>query len=301
MKLRPKTVALVLMCAAVVIWGLSFPSTKAALAVFQPMTLALLRFVIGCAVLYPIKRKLAPDDRLVLRDVPAMAGAGIFGVTLYFLCENYGIKLTTASESALIVAIIPAMILIAESVLTRRRRLPSPAQGLGAVLSFVGVALLVHNGFRLSGSTAGYLFMLGADVAWVVYTFLTNGLFGRYQRISIVYWQSVFGLVGLVPFAAAESSAFTMPSLAGCLNLAYLAVACTALGYWFYTWALEFLGAVTTTMFINLIPVVAVVAGAMLGERLSGLQMLGGTLAVGGVFVSSIRARTATKTATKAA
>lgn len=280
------------MGAAVLLWGLSFPSTKAALAEFPPMTLAMLRFVIAVALLYLVKRKLAPDDRITTGDLPGLVGAGLFGVTLYFLAENYGIKLTTASESALIVAIIPAMILVTERLLPRGTVHLSAAQWLGAILSFVGVALLVHRGFRLSGSSAGYLCMFGADVSWVLYTFLTRTLSRRHSQITVVFWQSVFGLLGLLPFALAETSALVTPTSTGWLHLVYLGVACSALGYWFYAYALDALGAATTTMFINLIPVVAVLAGALAGERLGPLQWLGGALAVGGVFVSSSRATT---------
>jgi drug/metabolite transporter (DMT)-like permease len=255
------------------------------------MTLALLRFAIAAIALIPVKQRLAPREGLALRDIPIMSGAGLVGVTLYFLFENYGVKLTTASESSLIIATIPILTLLAEALVSRRGShwQLTRLQWIGAFLSFGGVTIIVGKGLRLSGSAGGYLFMFGAALSWVVYTFLTRELFRRYSRITVVFWQTLFGLVALIPLAALDVGAFGTPNLGTWLNVAYLGIACSALGYWFFACALDELGVVTCSVYINLIPVVTVTTGALMGERLTLLQLMGGGLVIWGIFLATTR------------
>ena len=269
----------------VVVWGLSFISTKAAMVAVPPMTLALVRFAIAALVLTPIKRRLAPDERLARADVPKVAVAGLVGVSIYFLFENYGIKLTTASESALIVASIPTLTLVAESLLFRGR--PTARQWLGSALSFLGVGLIVANGLQLSGALLGYAFMAGADMSWVAYTLLTRDLVRRYSRLALVYWQTLFGMVGLVPLLALDLGQLTRPSAGILVHVTFLAIVCSALGYWFYAWALEVLGVAAASVYINVIPVVTVAVGLALGERLGLLQLAGGAMVLVGVLAAT--------------
>jgi drug/metabolite transporter (DMT)-like permease len=280
-----RTSAIGLLLLTILFWGISFVSTKTALRSFPPMTLAFLRFAIASALLFPIKRRLAPRDRLARTDVPKVAMGGFSGVALYFLCENYGIKLTTASESALIVASIPTMTLLAESRLSHSRILRS--QWIGSLLSFVGVAIIVAGGMKVSGSLGGYLCMLGADGSWVAYTLLTGSLFVRYNRVAVVYWQTLFGLLSLLPLLCIDVAQTSVPDWVSLAHLTFLGVACSALGYWFYARALQAIGVAAASVYINLIPVVAVAVGVAFGDQLGLLQLAGGGMVVFGVFVAT--------------
>ena len=282
---RERALAVMLLCATVVIWGLSFVSTKAALAAFPPMTLAVARFAVAALVLYPLKRRLAPNDRLARTDLPKVAAAGLVGVSIYFLFENYGIKLTTASESALIVASIPTLTLAVEAM--RARGGTRPLQWLGSLLSFVGVGCIVVNGLQLSGSAAGYACMVGADFSWVAYTLLTRELASRYSQVALVFWQSIAGLGGLLPLLLVDVGRMGKPTLMILVHVGFLAIACSALGYWFYAHALRVLGAAATSVYINVIPVVAVAVGVSVGEKLGALQFGGGAMVVLGVLVAT--------------
>jgi drug/metabolite transporter (DMT)-like permease len=76
------------------------------------------------------------------------------------------------------------------------------------------------------------------------------------------------------------------------LNVLYLGLFCSAAGYWLYIRTMDLLGAGRASVFINLIPVVAVVAAFLiLGERLGGLQMLGGAVAIAGVYLATVPGR----------
>jgi drug/metabolite transporter (DMT)-like permease len=270
-----------------VIWGLSFLSTKVAIAVMPPMTIAAARFVVAVAILYVLGLATREDLSLKLRDLPLMAVSGLMGVTIYFLCENNGIGLLTASESSLVIATIPVLTMLVERVAFGSRL--KARSYVGAVLSFAGVALIVAPSLgSASSSLAGFAFMGGAAVAWVAYALLTRPLSGRYGRVAISFWQSLFGLIGCIPFAIAESPAWKVPSISVSLNVLYLGVFCSAAGYWLYIAAMDTLGAGTTSVFLNLVPVVSVLAAfLLLGERLALASLAGGVVAVGGVYLAT--------------
>ena len=301
---RFKALAAIIVC--VLFWGFSFISTKIAVVVFPPMTLGALRFALAVVFLFFIKRKKAPEEKLNRKDIPLLAGAGLFGVTLYFFFENTGVSLVPASEASIITAAIPVIILIAEwvseKIASRRKTGDRPAGSVdakarlrktvfsaaGALISLAGVGLVVGVSFSLSGTAIGYVFMAATCICWVCYCFLTRPLFAHHSRIFIVFWQSTAGLLGFLPFALTDVS-WRMPGLQVWGHIAFLGICCSALGYWFYAIALETLGVGTSSVFINFIPVVTALAGFfILGERLLPLQWFGAALVFAGVYMAMI-------------
>ncbi|MCL2835075.1 MAG: DMT family transporter, partial [Treponema sp.] len=246
--------------------------------------------------LYFIKLKLAPKEKLVLKDIPLLFGAGFTGVTLYFFCENNGVALVSASEASIAMGSIPVLAMISDwlggKIAGRGKKGKSGSrisvfQWFGSFISIGGVWLVAGVSFALSGSVLGYLYMAGAAVSWVVYSFLTRSLFARRSGIYIVFWQSVAGFLCFIPFAVRELPRWGSPGLAVIGHLLFLGICCSALGYWFYALALENLGVTVCAIFINMIPVITVICGFFtLGDRLSPLQWLGAALVVLGVYLA---------------
>jgi drug/metabolite transporter (DMT)-like permease len=269
-----------------VLWGLSFLSIKVTVAVVPPMTLAAARFILACAVLPLVALAAGEDLRVARRDVPVLVVGGLLGVTLYFYCENNGILLLSASESSIIIGTIPVVSVVAERVFLGTR-LPVRVH-VGSILSFAGVALIVARPSSSSSSLLGYVYMAGAVAAWVAYTFATREVSLRYGRLSVTFWQSLFGLVGCLPFALLESHAWRSPSAVVVLNVLYLGLLCSAAGYWLYVAAMDHLGVGKASVFINLIPVVAVVAAFfILGDHLGWAQLAGGSMVLTGVYLAT--------------
>jgi drug/metabolite transporter (DMT)-like permease len=287
-----KRTAVVLATATAFIWGLSFLSIKVAVDVVPPMSLGLVRFVIASSLmlLYFAARRSLP--RLALRDLPLMAGSGLIGVTLYFAGENNGIMLLSASESAIIVGTIPVLTVLADRLILRGRL--GKLQYAGATLSAAGVTLMVVESLKISAQPLGYLYMAIAAFSWVAYAFATRPLLATYKQTEVTFWQSLFGAAGFLPFALFETMDWARLTPVIVLNVLYLAVFCSALGYLFYIISMDVLGAGVASVFINLIPVVSVVASFfILGERLSPLQLGGAAVAVAGVYLTTMRPRRA--------
>lgn len=89
----------------ILIWGTTFISTKVLLADFSPMEILFYRFLMGFIALILVRPNMIPFRNW--RQELLFAGAGLFGVTLYFLLENIALTYTYASNVGMIVAIIP--------------------------------------------------------------------------------------------------------------------------------------------------------------------------------------------------
>jgi drug/metabolite transporter (DMT)-like permease len=283
-----RTFPLLAVWGTVLFWGLSFVSSKTILnSGVPPMTMVAIRFVIATIILNLLLRRFDPAARLRRRDLLPLAVSGLFGVTIYFFFESRGIRLTSASHASLIIAVIPVVTVIAETILFRTRI--SLLVGLGIALSVVGVVFVVDRpGAAGGGSLVGDLFMFGACISWVVYIVLSKNLHQRLSEIAITAYQSLFGTAFLVPLALLEMHQWVPISLAAGLNLAYLAVFCSALSNFLYVYSLSALGPIAVSPYVNLIPVVGVLGGVvLLGESLVWTQLVGGAVILAGVVLVS--------------
>jgi drug/metabolite transporter (DMT)-like permease len=281
---RARALPVLAILTTVLIWGLSFVSSKTILnAGVPPMTMVALRFLLTTAILGPALRLREPRGRLRLRQAPLVILSGLAGVTIYFFFESRGIRLTDASHASLIIATIPVFTVVAESILFRTRI--RWIAGVGIALSVAGVFLLVRGSIA-GGTVAGDLYMFGACMSWVAYNMLSRDLHREMSDLAITAWQAIFGTAVLVGLALLERGQWVplTPLVIG--HLVFLAVASSAVGNFLYVYALSRLGPVVVTPFLNLVPVVSAVAGALaLGEVLGPWQIAGGVVIVAGVFL----------------
>ncbi len=272
------------------VWGLSFLSIKVSVAVLGPMTLALSRFVIASLMLLAILKIREPAAHLNRVDIPLMALSGIVGITLYFFFENNGVRLSTASTASIIIATIPVLTVLSDFIFCGNRITWSKA--LGVVLSFLGIYLIFRDRGQLSFSSEyflGNLSMLGAAVAWVAYSLLTRPLGERYSKLAITTYQTMFGTLAIIPFVFFESNEWASFNWVIAGNVLFLGIFCSAVGYYFYVYAMGEIGVSISSLFINLIPVVTVIASYfILGEKITPTQLAGGGLVVLAVYLADI-------------
>jgi drug/metabolite transporter (DMT)-like permease len=117
-----------------------------------------------------------------------------------------------------------------------------------------------------------------------------------------VTYQTIFGTLCLVPFSLLEMGNWQPVSTTVLLNVAFLGVFCSALGYYLYVYALKSLGIGVVSLFINLIPVVTVISSYfILGETVSAAQMAGGGLIVISVYLASWKQTAGARSAARSA
>ncbi len=278
-------IPLMLALLVILVWGLSYAVTRVAVQEIPPFSLGFLRFALASLLIWPLARRyrrvrIAREDRL------GVFLLGFVGVTLYFGFENLGLRFTTASHGALIIATIPLCTEIAEAL--RRRRPPTARAITGLVLALAGVVLIIG---RSSGgaSLGGDLLMIGAVLTWVWYTFIAHRLVQRYPNLLLTCRIMVVGALTMLPLAAVEAWLFPFgpPSTGAWGGVVFLGVVCSALAFHLWNQAIPRLGVSITNNLLYGIPLVGVLTGVVvLGEPMTPSIMVGGGLILGGVLLA---------------
>ena len=129
--------------ATVLVWGITFVSTKVLLTVASPIEILFLRFALGFCALCILHRKVTPF--MGWRTEALFAAAGATGVTLYFFMENIALTMTSASNVGVIVAVSPLFIALIASFVTREERVGGRFFA-GFTLAIGGIALISFEG-----------------------------------------------------------------------------------------------------------------------------------------------------------
>jgi drug/metabolite transporter (DMT)-like permease len=158
------------------------------------------------------------------------------------------------------------------------------------LFSFGGVAWIMAAKGDVSLFSKGLwgdLMAIGAALCWVAYTLLNRQFSRSYQSLTVMAEEMVWGAVFLIPFSLALP--LVRPSPIVVANLVFLAVVCSAVGYFIYLFCLRRLGAIEMTNYINLMPLVALGLSAwLLAEPLGPAQIIGSGLILLGVSLVTL-------------
>jgi drug/metabolite transporter (DMT)-like permease len=284
-----KLTGIIAILVAVFVWGISFVNIRVAIQVIPAMTLGGLRFAIASVLLFIVMRLRRESLALQREDFFNVFIAGAIGITIYFYFENNGVKYTSASAASLIIASIPVFSVIIESLIYKKGVTKRTIISLAC--SIIGVCLVVGLDLKAligSGYIKGYLMMGGAVLSWVAYSVTSTPLFEKYSQLKVLFWQSIVGLTCFTPFAMMENTVWADITQEMWIHVVILGVFASAVGFWVYLYALDVLGIGESSYYLNLIPVVTIIAGYFyLGETLSTIQLFGGLVIILSVFMIS--------------
>lgn len=270
-----------------VFWGYSFISTKIILNQLPPVSIAFFRQIIAVIFLFVWLKGSKQLNKISLKDIPLVALGGFFGIVLYFIFENRGIQLSTASNASMIVAAVPVFTMFSEALFFKEKI--TFIKILSLILSFVGVYMVVTENGKLdfsSGKLLGNFLVLFAMLSWVIYTLINKKLDDKGDSKNLTFWQSLFSIFLFIPFIIPEINHWQPISLYSTMNLLYLGIFCSALAYVFYIFAARILGSTVCSAFLNLIPVVSVIAGVIvLGEKITLFQIFGMLIIMASLFM----------------
>lgn len=274
------------------IWGTTFISTKILLKAISPIEILFLRFAIGFALLL-----LICPHRLRIRERKQelyFAGAGLCGVTLYFLLENIALTYTFASNVGVIVSIAPFFTAILAHYFLDGEKLRL-GFFMGFVLAAAGIFIISFNGSsRLELNPMGDILALSAAVVWAAYSVLTKKISGfHYNTIQTTRRIFFYGLLFMLPALLIFGFRPSIDQLiqpVNLFNILFLGFGASALCFVTWNSAVKQLGAVKTSVYIYAVPVITVVTSILvLHERITGIAVLGIVLTLAGLLVSQGR------------
>lgn len=162
----------------VIIWGITYVSTKSLLEYFTPIEILFIRFVIGYAALWLICPHLMHvNDK---KHHWYFAAAGLCGVTLYYLFENIALTYTLASNVGIILSVAPFFTAIFGYLFLKDER-PGAIFFVGFVIAMIGILMIGYNSeANLKLNPLGDILAIIASIIWAAYSTLSKkiGSFG---------------------------------------------------------------------------------------------------------------------------
>ncbi len=274
---------------AVLLWGSTFITTKLILNAIGPFALTFLRFVVAFLGLLPFALRRGFHPRIIFR--PAFLLFGLTGIALGYSLQNVGLAYTSAGNASLIMAGLPAITALL-SIPILHERVPF-WRVLGIGLSIAGVALVsLSSGSVGGGSLLGDALVLGAVLNFALYT-VQGRLLGPHHP-ALVTTTAGFGagLLFLFPGAVWECTRAGIPPLRAAAwgAIIYLGLGASALTLFLWNFALQSLDASEAALYTSLVPIVGLGFAVLFGEGIRALQLLGGAMAVAGVWMGHRRA-----------
>ena len=274
---------------SVVIWGTTFISSKVLLEDFTPVELLFFRFVIGLLALFLMKPR-----RLVLKEKRHelyFAGAGLTGICLYYLFENVALTYTQASNVGVITSISPFFIGISAHLFLKGEKLKR-SFFVGFVFAIAGISLISFGGQGgIELNLKGDLLSVAAASMWGFYAILSRKISEcGYPVIQATRRMFIYGIVFMLPMVFLSDFSFQIErfgSIRNLANLLYLGVGACAVCFVTWNYAVEILGAIKTSVYIYLIPVITIVMSVIiLHEHITLMAVCGTVLTLAGLVIS---------------
>ncbi|MCI1966930.1 MAG: DMT family transporter [Oscillospiraceae bacterium] len=277
---------------SILIWGTTFISTKILLQSFAPVEILMIRFLIGYAALWLMCPRWFPIRPF--RQEILFVLAGVSGITLYYLFENIALTYTLAANVGVIVSASPFFTALLAHFLLKREKIKIPFV-VGFLMALIGISLIDFNGgFVLKLNPLGDFLAVGAALIWSVYSIVIKKI-GSFQCSAMECTRRTFfyGILFMIPVAWVLKIDIHINEIfigTNLFSLLFLGLGASALCFVTWNFAVGALGVVKTSVYIYLIPVITIVASALiLHEPITWIEAVGALVTMAGLFVSMVK------------
>ena len=289
--------------ALMAIWAVNFVVGKIALRYWNPLTLASFRVTLAAiflVLLFPICRRMPTfaeaararrQGRRSFKDFWPFIYLGFFGIAINQICFTVGLRYTSVTHSSVIVGMGPLYALILAVLF--RLEAATVRKVTGMVIAFAGVVLMTYHprDAHHNATILGDAITLAGSLGFAMYGVLGKRVAARYDTLTMTTYNGVFGALLVLPIAIHSAYAIgplanwrAIPATAW-LGLLYMAFFSSVLAYLFYFWLLRYLEVTQLSSFSYLLPATATALSILfLGERGTVAELLGGALALSGVY-----------------
>jgi drug/metabolite transporter (DMT)-like permease len=283
-----------------VIWGTNYSIIKAAFRELDPQAFNAARMGLASAAFISIivALQLRPrrsvnsifqtPTRMTRRDWLELVALGVVGHFFYQFFFIGGLALTSVANSSLLLAATPVVIGLMSAMLGQEQ--VGRRHWAGAVLSMVGIYVVIGHGVTLSGDgVKGDLMMVAAVICWAAYTLGARRLVARHSPVGVTGLSMAFGALIYIPVMWPHVRAVDWMhlSIRTWLSIVYSAIFALGVAYVIWYAAVREIGSARTSVYSNVIPIVAMVTAVLfLGETLTVAEMLGAAAVLIGVALT---------------
>lgn len=275
---------------AILFWAGNVAVSKMASHAISPVAITFYRLVLALAVMSTFVLIPVWKNRHTIQQYwKQLALGGFLSVSLFQFLSYQAAATTTATNMAIVTALIPLLTMILSSVMLKDRI--SYGMLFGGALSFYGILyLLGHGSIRNvwgQGVHLGDGLMLIAAAGYALY-----GVLLKRWKMPIPAWQSnfvqsSFAILYVLPFFVFLPAQDIQLNQQTIPLIVYASIFSSVLLSYLWIEGVRHLGPNRNSIFMNLLPLfTALIAVALLGEHLQMFHYIGGSLTLVGILIA---------------
>lgn len=254
-----------------IIFGLGVPITKLLLDNWvSPMAWMATR-CIGAAVIFWMISLFMPKEKVPVKDLFVIMIGGLIGFLVSQTFTAWAIDYSTPTYVSFIVTLTPVMTMVCAALFIGER---ISGKGIvGVVVGIIGAMLMVvmnWQGGTGKNDVLGIGFALLSLLTWAIYLIITRKVSAKYSAVTQMKWIFLVSSVAILPFSWSDLAHSTLYSSAwqwsGVLEMAYIVVLATVVGFFAIPFASRYLKATTVSVYTNLQPILASFVAIVLGQ-----------------------------------
>lgn len=255
-----------------IIFGLGVPVTKLLLNDWvSPMTYMATRSL-GAAVVFWLIACFMKPEKVERRDLIVIMLGGLMGFVVSQTLTAWALDYTSPVYFSLIATLTPVAVMLMAALFIGERI--TGLKFLGVLLGIAGAVLMVVMG-QTSGSGSndllGIILAILSVLTWAIYMIITRKVAQKYTPVTQMKYVFLISAIVTVPLAWPELSEQRLYSAAtfgwdGALEMAFIVLMATVLGYFLIPFAMKSLSATTVSIYTNLQPMVASFIAIIIGQ-----------------------------------
>lgn len=254
------------------IFGLGVPITKMLLNDWvSPMTYMATRSL-GAAVVFWLIAAFMKTEKVERRDLMVIMVGGLMGFVVSQTLTAWALDYTSPVYFSLIATLTPVAVMLMAALFIGERI--TGVKFLGVLLGIAGAVLMVVMGQSLgSGSNdlLGIILAILSVLTWAIYMIITRKVAQKYTPVTQMKYVFLISAIVTVPLAWPELSEQRLYAAAtfgwdGALEMAFIVLLATVLGYFLIPYAMKSLSATTVSIYTNLQPMVASFVAISIGQ-----------------------------------
>lgn len=274
-------------------WGSAFIAGKIAVQSFEPATVAFLRFLGAAILLFPLMWLMEKNRKKpTLKDYGLFAVLGLTGIAVYNICFFIATKHAPVIKSSLFIASNPVLIVLLSGVFLKETITKNHIVGM--VIALTGVTFIITEGHLLTLFQFGIepidFVLLGAVISWALYSVVGKVVLRKYSAVESTTYAVAFGTVFLFPFAYIETSWLDIlnADFSTWMAISHMSIFVTVVSFIMYYYGIKEIGAAKASIFINVMPVSAVLLATLfLDETFTWAHGVGAAFVLTGVFIGT--------------
>ena len=275
---------------ATVVWGLT-PSINKILSHYDsPFLITFFRFFFAAFIFFFFLRCLEKKIIVGKSNLLLFFWLGFFGFVLHNAMMVKGLEGTSAGLTSVIMSLIVVLVVLIDWVILKS--IPSLQVILGIILSITGVYFVVFDRFSLdSNNFFDEFFIFLSALSWAIYTVMCRDALKQHDEIVVLTYATFFAVLFLTPVPLVQSGlvAEIIVDPFPMLLLVFTGLVSSALTFFWHQQAIRKIGIVTTSVFLNLVPVFGVISASLILKEEINIRMAIGTIiTVGGILIVTI-------------